>query len=92
MPKREFASDWTSDKLERVRQYLCAYTTIFQKNVRASYFTTIYVDAFSTRKPACRVGQPAGQGGGGDDYTRRFHIADCLGSIGRDRMIAGGTP
>jgi three-Cys-motif partner protein len=47
MAKHGFGGDWTSDKLERVRKYLCAYTTIFEKNVRASYFTTIYVDAFA---------------------------------------------
>jgi three-Cys-motif partner protein len=47
MVKHVFGGDWTSDKLERVRKYLCAYTTIFKKNVRASYFTTIYVDAFA---------------------------------------------
>lgn len=47
MGKHVFGGDWTSDKLERVRKYLCAYTTIFKKNVRASYFTTIYVDAFA---------------------------------------------
>jgi three-Cys-motif partner protein len=47
MAKHAFGGDWTSDKLERVRKYLCAYTTIFKKNVRASYFTTIYVDAFA---------------------------------------------
>jgi len=47
MSKHVFGGDWTSDKLERVRKYLCAYTTIFKMNVRASYFTTIYVDAFA---------------------------------------------
>jgi three-Cys-motif partner protein len=47
MAKHVFGGDWTSDKLERVRKYLCAYTTIFKKNPRASYFTTIYVDAFA---------------------------------------------
>ena len=47
MGKHVFGGDWTSDKLERVRKYLCAYTTIFRSNVRASYFTTIYVDAFA---------------------------------------------
>jgi three-Cys-motif partner protein len=47
MAKHVFGGDWTNDKLERVRKYLCAYTTIFKKNVRASYFTTIYVDAFA---------------------------------------------
>lgn len=47
MAKHVFGGDWTSDKLDRVRKYLCAYTTIFKKNPRASYFTTIYVDAFA---------------------------------------------
>jgi len=47
MAKHAFGGDWTTDKLERVRKYLCAYTTIFKKNLRASYFTTIYVDAFA---------------------------------------------
>lgn len=47
MSKHVFGGDWTSEKLEGVRKYLCAYTTIFKKNVRASFFTTIYVDAFA---------------------------------------------
>lgn len=47
MSKHKFGGDWTTDKLERVRKYLCAYTTIFKKNPRATYFTTIYVDAFA---------------------------------------------
>jgi three-Cys-motif partner protein len=47
MAKHVFGGDWTADKLERVGKYLCAYTTIFKKNPRASYFTTIYADAFA---------------------------------------------
>lgn len=47
MAKHVFGGDWTSDKLERVRKYLCAYTTIFKNNPRATYFTTVYVDAFA---------------------------------------------
>lgn len=47
MAKHIFGGDWTADKLKRVGKYLCAYTTIFKNNVRASYFTTIYVDAFA---------------------------------------------
>jgi three-Cys-motif partner protein len=42
-----FGGEWTSEKLERVRKYLRAYTTIFERNQRASYFTIIYVDAFA---------------------------------------------
>jgi three-Cys-motif partner protein len=47
MAKHVFGGDWTTDKLERVRKYLCAYTKIFSSNERASYLTTIYVDAFA---------------------------------------------
>lgn len=47
MAKHTFGGDWTTEKLERVRKYLCAYTTIFKQNPRAAYFTTIYVDAFA---------------------------------------------
>lgn len=47
MGKHEFGGDWTTDKLERVRKYLCAYMTIFKGNPQARFFTTIYVDAFA---------------------------------------------
>jgi three-Cys-motif partner protein len=47
MPKHEFGGDWTKEKLERVRKYLAAYTTIFSKNPKAQKLTTIYVDAFA---------------------------------------------
>ncbi len=43
----EFGGDWTSEKLETVRKYLVAYTTIFTKNPRAKFLRTIYVDAFA---------------------------------------------
>jgi three-Cys-motif partner protein len=45
--KHVFGGDWTGEKLERVRKYLCAYVRIFKKNVGARYFTTVYVDAFA---------------------------------------------
>src|SRR5438093_1235681 len=47
MAKHIFGGDWTINKLERVRKYLAAYTKIFKKNPRASFFRTIYVDAFA---------------------------------------------
>ncbi|GIK17704.1 MAG: hypothetical protein BroJett003_26680 [Planctomycetota bacterium] len=47
MAKHQFGGDWTTDKLERLRKYLCAYMTIFTRNPKAQYFTTIYVDAFA---------------------------------------------
>lgn len=45
--KHEFGGSWTDDKLERIRKYLVAYTTIFTKNVYAKRYTYIYVDAFA---------------------------------------------
>lgn len=47
MTDHVFGGDWTREKLERVRKYLQAYTTIFHGNERASYFTTYFVDAFA---------------------------------------------
>ncbi len=47
MDEHVFGGDWTQEKLERVRKYLQAYTTIFHGNERASYFTTYFVDAFA---------------------------------------------
>lgn len=43
----EFGGDWTSEKLERVRKYLRAYTKIFNTNPQASWYHTIYLDAFA---------------------------------------------
>jgi three-Cys-motif partner protein len=67
--KHEFGGDWTSEKLERVRKYLAAYTQIFTKNPRARKLTTYYVDAFAgtgyrsypqrKRTHAPLIGEPA---------------------------------
>jgi three-Cys-motif partner protein len=43
----EFGGDWTTEKLDRVRKYLQAYTIIFDRNPRARKLHTIYVDAFA---------------------------------------------
>ena len=43
----EFGGPWTEEKLNRLRKYLPAYTTIFAQNIRARYFSTHYVDAFA---------------------------------------------
>ena len=45
--EHEFGGPWTAKKLETVKKYLSAYTTIFKNNLRAQYFQTIYVDAFA---------------------------------------------
>jgi three-Cys-motif partner protein len=47
MLTHEYGGDWTAEKLERIRKYLHAYTTIFRGNVRARALTTTYVDAFA---------------------------------------------
>lgn len=41
--KLAFGGDWTADKLERVRKYLCAYTKI----MHGKYFQYTYIDAFA---------------------------------------------
>jgi three-Cys-motif partner protein len=42
-----FGGAWTDDKLGRLEKYLSAYRTIFERNERAQYFKTWYVDAFA---------------------------------------------
>lgn len=42
-----FGGPWTQDKLERLQKYLAAYTKIFKRNPRASYFEISYIDAFA---------------------------------------------
>lgn len=43
----EFGGSWTNKKLENLKKYLSAYTTIFTKNPKAKFFKTIYIDAFA---------------------------------------------
>jgi three-Cys-motif partner protein len=45
--EHRFGGEWTEEKLTRLKEYLSAYTKIFTRNERASYLTTIYVDAFA---------------------------------------------
>lgn len=47
MKEHRFGGDWTTQKLEKVRKYLAAYTKIFASNPRAQRLSTIYVDAFA---------------------------------------------
>lgn len=41
--KQQFGGDWTTQKLERLRKYLAAYTTIMSKQT----FSFAYIDAFA---------------------------------------------
>ncbi|ABU56458.1 three-Cys-motif partner protein TcmP [Roseiflexus castenholzii] len=61
MTTHTFGGDWTDDKLERLRKYLAAYTTIFNKNERARKLKTIYVDAFAGTGYRDRKTQPNDQ-------------------------------
>jgi three-Cys-motif partner protein len=47
MNTHEFGGDWTTEKLERVRKYLTAYSQIFHVNQKAQKLFPIYVDAFA---------------------------------------------
>jgi three-Cys-motif partner protein len=42
-----FGGSWTQQKLEVLSKYLSAYRKIFDKNPRAQFFETSYVDAFA---------------------------------------------
>jgi len=45
--QEEFGGAWTQQKLEALSKYLKAYTTTFEKNPRAQYYSISYVDAFA---------------------------------------------
>lgn len=47
MVEHVFGGSWTDIKLDLLAKYLAAYRQIFTKNLKASYFTTWYVDAFA---------------------------------------------
>ncbi len=72
MATHEFGGDWTTDKLKRLRKYLSAYMTIFTKNPKAAYFTTIYVDGF------------AGTGHRIDTAKRRARTDNLAGTTDQD--------
>src|SRR5271165_776810 len=42
-----FGGPWTQQKLQVLSKYLRAYRKIFERNPRASFFETTYVDAFA---------------------------------------------
>jgi three-Cys-motif partner protein len=48
-----FGGDWTQEKLRRVRGYLEGYAKIFDRNERAQWFETFYVDAFAGTGHRC---------------------------------------
>ena len=58
--QQPFGGPWTQDKLERLQKYLQAYTTIFKRNPRASYFEISYVDAFAGTGYMAAPEAPAG--------------------------------
>lgn len=43
----QFGGSWTEMKLKALGRYLAAYRTIFDKNPRARFFKTIYIDGFA---------------------------------------------
>jgi len=47
MKGQAFGGPWTEEKLGRLREYLNAYMAIFTENERASWFNTVYLDAFA---------------------------------------------
>ena len=57
--QHQFGGSWTEEKLDRIRKYLAAYTTIFTQNSRAATYRTIYVDAFAGTGYRTASSQPA---------------------------------
>lgn len=47
MSKHEFGGEWTETKLDCLREYLLMYRQIFDRNEKARYLSTTYVDAFA---------------------------------------------
>jgi len=47
MSSQQFGGPWTEEKLGRLRKYLNAYMMIFTRNEQASWYKTIYLDAFA---------------------------------------------
>jgi three-Cys-motif partner protein len=47
MVDHAFGGEWTEMKLGRLKEYLTQYRRIFEKNEKARYFRTWYVDAFA---------------------------------------------
>ncbi len=47
MSGQTFGGEWTEVKLNRLKSYLEAYRTIFNRNSQARFYTTWYVDAFA---------------------------------------------
>jgi three-Cys-motif partner protein len=82
MVQHQFGSDaWTEGKLDALEKYLKAYRQIFDRNEKARYFKTLYVDAFAGsgsryegRKEASDaqldIFQDEEQPDMGDDYRR----------------------
>jgi three-Cys-motif partner protein len=58
--QRLFGGNWTQEKLEKLTQYLRAYTKIFERNPRAAFFDTTYVDAFAGTGTLHAPEQPGG--------------------------------
>lgn len=47
MPNQRFGGPWTETKQNVLGKYLRAYTLIFARNPKASYYRTVYIDAFA---------------------------------------------
>ncbi len=74
MVKHQFGGEWTTEKLECVRNYLATYTTIFKRNEKAKYFSTTYVDAFAGSGQ--RVDSKSHAEAGADAENVLFPLAD----------------
>lgn len=67
--RQKFGGTWTDQKLEALRQYLVAYTTIMRGNNRAKHLTATYLDAFAGSGKYAEKGPNLFQDLAGDEAT-----------------------
>lgn len=59
MTTHQFGGNWTTEKLNCLRDYLTAYRKIFSQNENARWFITNYVDAFAGTGYRLPSGEPS---------------------------------
>jgi len=74
MAAHEFGGEWTDQKLRILDDYLTAYCAIFERNERARFFDTIYVDAFA----GSGLIEPRGRSGTTENLFAEFAEPDAV--------------
>ena len=83
MAAHEFGGEWTEQKLRILDDYLTAYCAIFERNERARFFDTIYVDAFAGSGLIERRGRSATKENLFGEFTEQDAVKFLQGSAAR---------